>query len=380
MQDESPLLIITDSALVRDALVTHISETRRLLIADSHDVGMELALSFRPALILLDASSTDGEALALLRAFRSEPHLDDTFILVLSDEAAVLERLEASRAGADDFLRLPVDQAELTARVAVALRQARLSRRLRVYTRRIEEEMRLVADLQMRLLPAYTPYLASLRIDSFYQPSTEASGDYFDHFLLPGEDRLRVVIADASGHGARSAVLMTMVRTLFHASHAANTPLTDMLLEINTNLLDVVGNEPDFVTLFAADLDLRGNTLRYVNAGHCPALLRHPDGTTMRLSGTTPRLGFFGVRETERLVPFTPGTRLLLYTDGFHDCATASGRRLGIDRFLSLAEATMRRGGDVLSSLREDISTTFGEPPTWPDDVTALYIERKEEA
>lgn len=161
MQDESPLLIITDSALVRDALVTHISETRRLLIADSHDVGMELALSFRPALILLDASSTDGEALALLRAFRSEPHLDDTFILVLSDEAAVLERLEASRAGADDFLRLPVDQAELTARVAVALRQARLSRRLRAYTRRIEEEMRLVADLQMRLLPAYTPYLAS---------------------------------------------------------------------------------------------------------------------------------------------------------------------------------------------------------------------------
>lgn len=375
MQDDSPLLIVTASELVREALVTHISETRRTLLADTHDEAMELARSFRPALILLDTGLPDKESLSLLRALRAEPRLDDSFILVLSDESATLERLEATHAGADDFLRLPVDQAELSARVAVALRQARLSRRLHAYTRRIENEMRLVADLQNRLLPSCTPYFPGVRIDTFYQPSAEASGDYFDHFILPDGKSLRVVIADASGHGARSAVLMTMVRTLFHTGHAAATPLPEMLREINANLMDVVGNEPDFVTLFAADIALANGTMTYINAGHCPALLRHPDGERMRLTGTTSLLGFFGVGTADTSIGFPKGTRLLLYTDGFHDCSAASGRRLGIEHFMRLAEGCMESGGDVLGALRQAIAAELGNDVNYPDDVTALYIE-----
>ncbi|BFR48661.1 PP2C family protein-serine/threonine phosphatase [Nitratidesulfovibrio sp. HK-II] len=339
-----------------------------------------------------------GPVLDLVRAIRAERGDEDVFLIVLTEPEDHDLRNEALALGANDALRLPLEPPELDARVAVGARQARMARRLRSYSDRLSREMARVAELQMRLLPSSSPYLPGLHVESLYRPSGDASGDYFDYFLLPQRTGngtsgsngpvLRVVIADVSGHGARAAFLMSIVRTLVRAQNdgaAARQadgmppqPLTETVHRINRHLVDIIGGEPDFVTLFAGDIDFSTGTLEYVNAGHCPALLRDGAGGVDRLPSNAPLLGFFSADFTAERRPFPPGSQLLLFTDGLHDWTVHGGARLGPERFLALTEPCLRAGRDVLAAMEAALhDAAGGAPPPFRDDVTALWIRRE---
>ncbi|MGJ3523473.1 PP2C family protein-serine/threonine phosphatase [Nitratidesulfovibrio sp. D1] len=345
--------------------------------------------------------------LDLVRAVRAERGDEDVFLIVLTEPEDHDLRAEALALGANDALRLPLEPLELDARVAVGARQARMARRLRAYSDRLTREMARVAELQMRLLPSSSPYLPGLHVESLYLPSGDASGDYFDYFLLPpraGAEAvptvphaphapdagdgpvLRVVIADVSGHGARAAFLMSIVRTLVraqndgaaarHADGMPPQPLTETVRRINRHLVDIIGGEPDFVTLFAGDIDFGAGTLEYVNAGHCPALLRGRDGTVTRLPSNAPLLGFFSADFAAEMRPFPPGSQLLLFTDGLHDWTVRGGARLGPERFMEMTEPCLRAGSDVLAAMEAALREAAGGTPPFRDDVTALWIRR----
>lgn len=205
-----------------------------------------------------------------------------------------------------------------------------------------------------------------------------ASGDYFDIFPL-GQGRMRVAIADVSGHGARAAFIMAIVRTLFRVSCDYGTPLGETFTQINRHLCDIIGREEDFVTAFAADIDLGQRTLRYVNAGHCPALIAD-DAKLGRLPATARILGFFAdeeFAEHEEVLPERGG--LLLYTDGFYDFMTESGGFFDHEAFCALATEVMSFGGHVPRHIEAVVGERCGEACLLRDDVTSLWISIGEE-
>ncbi|EGY27539.1 response regulator [Desulfovibrio sp. A2] len=436
--DDITLLIAAPSPLTREALRRLSGTGRTVLRAATLAEALELHAARRPHVVIIDADlpnpASHGGAhpasrpaepsptsppppppydappppvvrqpghladrspvLDLVRAIRAERGDEDVFLIVLTEPEDHDLRNEALALGANDALRLPLEPPELDARVAVGARQARMARRLRSYSDRLSREMARVAELQMRLLPSSSPYLPGLHVESLYRPSGDASGDYFDYFLLPqhtgngtGGPVLRVVIADVSGHGARAAFLMSIVRTLVRAQNdgaAARQadgmppqPLTETVHRINRHLVDIIGGEPDFVTLFAGDIDFFTGTLEYVNAGHCPALLRDGAGGVDRLPSNAPLLGFFSADFTAERRPFPPGSQLLLFTDGLHDWTVHGGARLGPERFLELTEPCLRAGRDVLAAMEAALQDAAGgAPPPFRDDVTALWIRR----
>lgn len=440
--DDITLLIAAPSPLTRDALRRLSGTGRTVLRAVTLAEALELHAARRPHVVIIDADlphpashgethpapqpsvpsppppppydtspppavrqpghlADRGPVLDLVRAIRAERGDEDVFLIVLTEPEDHDLRNEALALGANDALRLPLEPPELDARVAVGARQARMARRLRSYSDRLTREMARVAELQMRLLPSSSPYLPGLHVESLYLPSGDASGDYFDYFLLPqragngtgGPGQadgpvLRVVIADVSGHGARAAFLMSIVRTLVRAQNdgaAARQadgmpplPLTETVHRINRHLVDIIGGEPDFVTLFAGDIDFSTGTLEYVNAGHCPALLRDGAGGVDRLPSNAPLLGFFSADFTAERRPFSPGSQLLLFTDGLHDWTVRGGARLGPERFLALTEPCLRAGRDVLAAMEAALQDAAGgAPPPYRDDVTALWIRRE---
>lgn len=440
--DDITLLIAAPSPLTREALRRLSGTGRTVLRAATLAEALELHAARRPHVVIIDADlpnpASHGEThptpppsvpsppppppydappppsvrqpghladrspvLDLVRALRAERGDEDVFLIVLTEPEDHDLRAKALALGANDALRLPLEPPELDARVAVGARQARMARRLRSYSDRLTREMARVAELQMRLLPSSSPYLPGLHVESLYLPSGDASGDYFDYFLLPqrtgngtggpgqaGGPVLRVVIADVSGHGARAAFLMSIVRTLVRAQNdgaAARQadgmpplPLTETVHRINRHLVDIIGGEPDFVTLFAGDIDFSTGTLEYVNAGHCPALLRDGAGGVDRLPSNAPLLGFFSADFTAEHRPFSPGSQLLLFTDGLHDWTVRGGARLGPERFLELTEPCLRAGRDVLAAMEAALQDAAGgAPPPYRDDVTALWIRRE---
>lgn len=442
--DDITLLIAAPSPLTRESLRRLPGAGRTVLRAATLAEALQQHAARRPHVVIIDAALSDPAqpdtlhpaqpavappppppydfstppptpprhtadhrpALDLVRAIRAARGDEDVFLIVLTEPEDQDLRAEALAMGANDALRLPLEPPELDARVAVGARQARMARRLRAYSDRLTREMARVAELQMRLLPSASPYLPGLHVESLYRPSGDASGDYFDYFLLPpripataasasradsgAQDSpvLRVVIADVSGHGARAAFLMSIVRTLVRAQNdgaAARQadgmppqPLTETVRRINRHLVDIIGGEPDFVTLFAGDIDFAAGTLEYVNAGHCPALLRSETAKVTRLSSNAPLLGFFHADFTAEFRPFPPGCQLLLFTDGLHDWPVHGATRLGPERFLELTEPCLRTGRNVLNDMETALhDAAGGMPPPFGDDVTALWIRRE---
>lgn len=244
---------------------------------------------------------------------------------------------------------------------------------LRAAHDRISEDVSLLARLQRKLLPRDPPDLPGMTVRTVHLPTGMGSGDACDHFAV--RHGLRAMVADVAGHGARAAFVMAIVQTLFRTTEDLDLPLADTIILINYRLRRIFTGETDFVTMFAAEYDRETGELAYVNAGHCPGLLR-VDGEVAGLPAMTPPLGFFELDLAPRRAAMPPGSALLLYTDGLYEWEMPGGGFFGQERFRDLAAEAMSGPGFSPRALVERLEG-LGFEPGRHDDATLLWLETK---
>ena len=128
----------------------------------------------------------------------------------------------------------------------------------------------------------------------------------------------------------------------------------------------------NYATLFFAEYWDEGRRLHFVNCGHPPALLVHPDGTIGLLESTATVLGFqedwdCAVGE----VWLSPGDTLLIYTDGVTDARNENGEEFGERRLTELFRAgRCLPASALLRSLVNGVQQFAGEE--FQDDVTLV--------
>jgi sigma-B regulation protein RsbU (phosphoserine phosphatase) len=262
------------------------------------------------------------------------------------------------------------------ARVKVAERQINLRKQLKIAYKDIEREIEMLGDIQSRLLPAPHPPFSRLLIDSLFKPSGRASGDFFDYFPVHN-NTVRAAICDVSGHGARAAFLMGVVRTLIRLSERTRLDLAQVVTLLNNSLMDIIGDESDFVSLFLADLNLQNMTISYINAGHCPALLRNGHGHVSSLEANIPILGITALEPQILTYPLHANSSLFLYTDGIYEWRMPDGAYFDQDAFLDLATELMPMmpsNGPFLENLLQTLQNRTQSAIPFRDDVTALYL------
>jgi sigma-B regulation protein RsbU (phosphoserine phosphatase) len=182
--------------------------------------------------------------------------------------------------------------------------------------RRLEEDLRLAADIQSRVLPQAAPAVPSLDIAAATRPCRTVGGDYFD-LLLDG-DGLYLALGDVSGKGLGAAMLMIALRAAVRA-HWAGGPLAEATARINATFHQ---NVPDdkYATFFIGRFDPATGLLRYVNAGHNRPLLVRADGSWEALSRGGTALGMFDTATyDEAETNLEPGDSLLVFSDGVSD-------------------------------------------------------------
>ena len=376
MEKKIKILVVDDSALYRKILSDLLKDRFELVQAVDGEEGVDKFLTFSPQIILLDLEMPKMNGLDVIDYIRNKANDNDVFILVLTGEDAPEIKVKALNLGANDFLTKPFSKEEFIARMGVAERLVHLLFRLHKAYERMAREINMVADLQKRLLPRSSFSFPGVDLQSLYIPSGMASGDYFDYFAVKN-DVLRFVVADVSGHGARAAFIMAMVRTLFYMGKQHYMPLRESVLFINEHLCHVVGEETDFVTLFACDLDLSGKKIDYVNAGHCPGLVKVDGQKLVRLEAFLPALGFFPLEIEQKTVHFSRSAGVLLFTDGFYEWEIAPKKILGLEDFLRLAEKLLCSEKFYLQEIKDRLDSIPELPPVYRDDLTALWVEAK---
>ena len=159
--------------------------------------------------------------------------------------------------------------------------------------RQLESELEYSSEIQRALLPQQTPDIPGLEIAAYSRPAQIVGGDYFDFFQYEGGSH-GLVVADVSGHGFSSSLLMSSLQTALHTLASDNHSLTEVIQRINHYYLHNV-NLTTFITLFLGQYDPRQQVLTYVNAGHNPPILFHRqadgNGSTTWLCPTAAAVG-----------------------------------------------------------------------------------------
>jgi len=239
----------------------------------------------------------------------------------------------------------------------------------------IENELAIARQLQFSILPTSTPNLRNLRIAAVYEPMTEVAGDFYEY--LPVDDhRAGFLVADVSGHGVPAALIASMIKV---AAQSAATHASDPS-EFLRRLGDALSGQLRGQLISAAYLwmDTATRTARYSAAGHPPLLVwRATDEALTRIESNGPLFGSpcapdFPTRE----IPFNPGDRFLLYTDGLSEPENAAGEPFGDHRIERILHENPSRPAAELSLL------LLNEVRAWPpsstpqqDDITFLLID-----
>jgi serine phosphatase RsbU (regulator of sigma subunit) len=237
--------------------------------------------------------------------------------------------------------------------------------------RRASYDMERAQEVQARLFPRKLPALETLTYAGVCIQARQVGGDYYD-FLDLGCGYLGLVVADAVGKGIAAALLMASLQASLRSQCAlAIDDVGSLLRRVNRLMCD---NMPqgNYATLFFAEYSDEGRRLRFVNCGHPPALLVHPDGTIGLLESTATVLGFqedwdCAVGE----VWLSPGDTLLIYTDGVTETRNENGEEFGERHLAELLRAGRRlRASSLLRSLVNGVQQFAGEE--FQDDVTLV--------
>jgi serine phosphatase RsbU (regulator of sigma subunit) len=230
---------------------------------------------------------------------------------------------------------------------------------------RIEEDMRLAAQIQSDLLPRSSPVVPGYLVYGTTEPCRMVGGDYFD-FQYDGQS-LHMALADVSGKGTGAAMLMVALRATVRA-HWRNGTLPEATAQINRTFHQTV--PPDkYATCFMGRLDVPSGCMEYVNAGHNWPLLISPNGQWCRLEAGGTVLGAFpDATYEEGTVVLEPGACLLVFSDGVSDAWPSHDEA---DRQLVNLVLARKRG--EASALRSAIFRAI-DPAN--DDRTFIVIER----
>ncbi|CAH1217879.1 Transcriptional regulatory protein BaeR [Paenibacillus plantiphilus] len=118
------ILVIEDDVMMSDMLSMYLSEEGYgVRQAQNGETGLELLEQYDPDLILLDLMLPDWDGTSLCQQIRQSSCIP---IMIVSMKSEVSERVQALRAGADDYLCKPFSMHELSARVEALIRRARL--------------------------------------------------------------------------------------------------------------------------------------------------------------------------------------------------------------------------------------------------------------
>lgn len=239
---------------------------------------------------------------------------------------------------------------------------------------RMEEELRVAREVQMRLLPNLDRLRLPGAVHASILPAREVAGDYYDVLGLQ-DGSVAFLIADVSGKGTSAAFYAAETKGVFAALDKVRLGPREVAGRINEIWWE---SHPRslFMTLACGRFDPHGGGFSFVRAGHTPAFLRRSDGTVERL--LPPGLGIglsldrflSGLELCEGRLD--PGDALVFFTDGLTEAQDAEGAFFGEDRLRQVLEGA---GPDLPAAILADVNAFLQGHPL-QDDLTLLVLKR----
>ncbi|MEW6129457.1 MAG: SpoIIE family protein phosphatase [Acidobacteriota bacterium] len=245
----------------------------------------------------------------------------------------------------------------------------------RLEKRRMEEELKVASEIQMRLQPVAPPKIEGWDMTAVSFPCREIGGDYYDY--IPRRDgKLVLAVGDVSGKGTGAALLMSSVHAAVRAQSQARTSISQVMEEVNSYIYE---NSPSskYLTLFYSVLDPVTGELAYSNGGHNVPLLVRTNGEIVKLDKGGLPVGLMpGMSYDEDRVHFNVGDVLVIYSDGITESVNLQDEEFGEERLIEVITKNLHRSASSIRDRIDEALSRFVGAASPVDDMTVMLIKR----
>jgi sigma-B regulation protein RsbU (phosphoserine phosphatase) len=258
----------------------------------------------------------------------------------------------------------------LATEAAVAIENARLYRET-LEKARMEQELRIAAEIQQALLPEPRRKGAFFEAVGQSVPCRSIGGDFFDYVDLPN-GAFGFAVGDVAGKGAPAALLTAVLQGVFASQASSGSSPSETLSRVNIALIRRA-IESRFATALYAVIGSNGE-LTYCNAGHNPPMVFGKDGVE-RLEKGGLILGLFEHATFEEgTATLDKGDLLVAFSDGVTEALSTEGEEYGEQRLLDCVQANRDKSvPELLDSIFASVRV-FTAGAVQSDDVTALVL------
>ncbi len=237
---------------------------------------------------------------------------------------------------------------------------------------RISKEVNLAVKVQENFLPKRN--LNNFPVSGINIPAREVSGDFFSFY--PHNESIYFIIADVAGKGIHAGMVMAKASTLFEIMSKDKVDPDEMMFHMNNDLYQTK-TAGMFVTSILGEYDLVSEEIRWVNAGHQPALVRSNDGNYSEFASSSTPLGVIkhkdkNVYKLEKTNLST--SRFYIFTDGLSESLDKSGEEIGINGSIKIIENNFNSDlKKQLKDVTEDVIKVAGGK-NLSDDLTLVGL------
>ena len=245
---------------------------------------------------------------------------------------------------------------------------------------RVRHSLSLAMEVQQNLLPKANPKIEGLDIAGKSIYCDETGGDYYDFLEIghPAEGKIGIVVGDVSDHGIPSALLMATVRALIRQRCSSFGKIDRVVSDVNRQLAADVKDSGRFMTLFYSEIERPNKTIRWVNAGHEPAMIYDPvtDNFSDLNGGNNLALGVFEDTEfKEAQQEIAPGQIITMATDGIWEARNPKGEMFSKDRIHKIIRRNATKTANDIQNAVLDALERFRKDVKLEDDVTLVVIK-----
>jgi serine phosphatase RsbU (regulator of sigma subunit) len=246
--------------------------------------------------------------------------------------------------------------------------------------RKVRQSLSLAMEVQQNLLPKSNPRIEGLDIAGKSIYCDETGGDYYDFLEVgdPGQGRIGVVVGDVADHGIPSALLMATVRALIRQRCSAFGKIDRVVSDVNRQLANDVKDSGRFMTLFYTEIERPNKMVRWVNAGHEPAMLFDPANDTFSdLNGAgNLALGVFeDAQFSEAQREIAAGQIIAIATDGVWEARNPKGEMFGRQRIQRIIRRNASKTANDIQNAILNSLKRFQKNLKLEDDLTLVIIK-----
>jgi sigma-B regulation protein RsbU (phosphoserine phosphatase) len=294
----------------------------------------------------------------------------------------------------------------LAAQVAISIANARLYQRIHEEEQRMERDLEMARQVQLRLMPPSPPVLQRAEIAAEFSAARSIGGDVYD-FLDYGPGRIAVALGDVSGKAAPAALYAALVSGILRSVATQHLSPAAMLATLNDQLQERK-LDSQYVTMLIAVWDDNNQTLQIANAGSVqplfisttqtpapqPAPSSTPPPPTQKTTSSRTKsipnaptvtvktiqaegfpLGLFPGAEYEEFTLSTrPGDLIVFFSDGIVDAQNAAGDMFGDERLTQVVQSLKNPTAASTTRAILDAVSSFQSGTAHFDDETVVVL------